>query len=62
MVAASCLAAGCSSQQLYGAGQEWQRNECRKLNDSQERQRCMNSANTSYDDYQKQSDAAKAGK
>jgi hypothetical protein len=52
----------CSSQQLYGAGQEWQRNECRKINDTQERQRCLSSASTSYDDYKRQSDAAKGAK
>lgn len=59
------LAAGlpaCSSQQLYGGGQEWQRTECRKIMDSQDRQRCMASANTSYDEYKRQSDAARTGK
>jgi len=56
------LFAACSSQQAYGTGQAWQRNECNKINDNQERSRCMASANTSYDDYKRQSDAAKGAK
>jgi hypothetical protein len=52
----------CSSQQFYGVGQTWQRNECYKINDAQERSRCMSSASTSYEDYKRQSDAAKGTK
>jgi hypothetical protein len=55
---ASLGLAGCSSQQLYGAGQGWQRAECNKIMDAQERSRCMASASTSYEDYRKQSEAA----
>lgn len=61
-LAAASLLAACSSQQLYGAGQAWQRNECVKLQDAQERQRCMDSTATSYDAYQRQAAAAKAGR
>jgi hypothetical protein len=50
---------GCSSQQLYGVGQDWQKNECNKIIDMQERNRCMSSTKTSYDDYKRQSEAAK---
>ncbi len=53
---------GCSSQQLYGGGQAWQRNECQRIQDSQERKRCMESAALSYEEYQKQAAAAKAAK
>lgn len=60
--ALASLAAGCSTQQAYGAGQAWQRQECSKINDAQERSRCMASASTSYDDYKRQADGAKAGK
>jgi hypothetical protein len=52
----------CSSQQLYGAGQEWQKNECNKIMDTQERSHCMSSAKTSYEDYKRQSEAAKGSK
>lgn len=53
---------GCSSQELYGTGQAWQRQECSKLMDSQERSRCMASASRSYDDYKREVEAGKAGK
>ena len=46
------LFAACSSQQTYATGQTWQRNECNKIIDMQERQRCVAKANESYDSYQ----------
>ena len=52
----------CSSQQWYGMGQEWQKDKCNKLIDMQERNRCMNSTKTSYEDYQRQSEAVKGTK
>jgi hypothetical protein len=59
------LAAGltaCSAQQTYGVGQGWQRAECNKLPDAEQRQRCMASAAMSFDEYQRQSSAAKGAK
>jgi hypothetical protein len=53
---------GCSSQQLYGAGQAWQRNECFKMADQQERSRCLSSASTSYEQYKRESKAASVPK
>jgi hypothetical protein len=50
---------GCSSQQTYGVGQAWQRNECFKINDAQERSRCLASASTSYEEYNRKAEAAK---
>jgi len=47
----------CSTQQAYGAAQAWQRNECFKINDAQERSRCLASTSTTYEDYKRQSDA-----
>jgi hypothetical protein len=49
----------CSSQQAYGVGQAWQRNECYKITDAQERGRCLASSSTSYEEYQRQSEAVK---
>ncbi|MBP6058872.1 MAG: hypothetical protein KA524_10755 [Nitrosomonas sp.] len=46
---------GCSTQQLYNTGQSWQRNECNRLMDQQERDRCLSSTSTSYEAYKKQS-------
>ena len=53
-----CLA-GCSSQQLYATGQGWQKQECQKVLDREQRTRCEQSAATSYARYQAESAAAK---
>ena len=53
--------AGCSSRQAYGVGQAWQRNECFKIADQQERSRCLASAATSFEQYKKETEAV-AGK
>ena len=52
----------CSAQQTYGVGQGWQRAECNKLPDAEQRQRCMASAAMSFDEYQRQSSPAKGAK
>ncbi len=57
VLATSSLSA-CSSQQLYSSGQAWQRNECNKIADAAERNRCMAGSNTSYEDYQRRTQAA----
>lgn len=54
--------ASCSSQQLYGVGQAWKKNECNKIIDMQERNQCMGSTQTSYEDYKRQSEAVKGTK
>jgi hypothetical protein len=58
LVSAACLSS-CSSQQVYGIGQAWQRNECYKIVDAQEHGRCMASASMSYDEYKRRIEAAK---
>jgi hypothetical protein len=52
-------AAGCSWQQAYSAGQEWQRNACNRLLEQSERERCLGGASLSYDDYHRRTDATK---
>ena len=54
---ASVLIVSCTSQQAYDTGQAYQRNECNKINDNVERMRCMDAANTSYEEYQRQKEA-----
>ncbi len=49
----------CSSQQVYGMGQAWQRNECYRIVDAQEHGRCMASTSMSYDEYKRRMEAAK---
>jgi uncharacterized protein YxeA len=46
----------CSSQQAFNAASTWQRNECNKITESTQRQKCMDGVNTSYDDYKRQSE------
>ena len=55
----SAALSGCTSRQLYNAGQGWQRNECNKLLDQGERERCLREANTTYDDYKRQTEGSK---
>ena len=52
--------AACTTQQLYGTGQAWQKQECNRIVDAQERGRCLASTNTSYEEYRRQSEAVKA--
>ncbi len=51
----SVLLAGCTSQQLYSSAQSWQRNECNRVFDKQERERCMASTSRTYEEYKAQS-------
>jgi hypothetical protein len=48
---------GCSSQQMYASGQGYQRNQCERLPDMGERQRCLEKANMSYEEYKKETRA-----
>lgn len=49
----------CSWEQAYYATQTWQRNECNRLPDASERERCMNRNTASYGAYRKQADEGK---
>jgi hypothetical protein len=51
--------AGCASEQLYGSAQGWQRNQCSRILDKTESDRCMSSASTSYDSYRREVDREK---
>lgn len=50
--------AACSGQQAYGVGQAWQRHHCFQIDDARERSRCLESAETSYQQYKRQSEGA----
>ena len=47
----------CSARQGYASAQSWQRNQCTKIIDAQERLKCLRDADTSYDQYRKDTDA-----
>jgi hypothetical protein len=56
LLSATSLAA-CSSRTVYQTVQGWQQQECRKLPDAAERQRCLGSTAASYDDYRRAREA-----
>ncbi|MBL8446730.1 MAG: hypothetical protein JNJ44_04870 [Zoogloeaceae bacterium] len=45
---------GCTAQQLYATGQSYQRNQCARLPDQTEREKCLRDASLGYDDYQRE--------
>ncbi len=55
LILPACLTiCACTAQQRYYSAQSWQRNECEKLIEKAQREQCLNRANTSYDEYRKQ--------
>jgi len=52
-------AASCTSQQAYTTGQAWQRNQCYRIMDQSEQERCLNSTTMSYEDYKRQTEGGK---
>ena len=51
-------ATGCTSKQAYDTGQAWQRRECNKIVDQNERDRCLDGVNTPYEDYKRQTEGS----
>lgn len=61
LLCALSLALGaCTSAQWYRTGQAWQRQQCERLPDPADRARCQASTATSYEDYRREAEAAKA--
>lgn len=52
------LLAGCTAERAYDTGQAWQRNQCNKLPEKVEFDRCMSKANASYESYKQQTEPA----
>jgi len=48
----------CTAERVYGSAQAWQQNQCNKIPDKTEFDRCMSKANTSYDSYKRQTEPA----
>ena len=55
----SLAATGCTSKQIYDANQGWQHRECNKIADQTERDRCMQDASASYEDYKRKTEGSK---
>ena len=51
---ACVLVSACSSEQIYAAGQAHRRVECSKIENAQERERCMKQASISYEMYKQE--------
>lgn len=48
---------GCTGEQAYAGGQAWQQNQCKRLPDKAEYDRCMASASMSHDTYKRETGA-----
>jgi outer membrane biogenesis lipoprotein LolB len=48
------LLTACSSQQLYTTGQQYQRNQCQQLPNQVDRERCLDKAGSTYNDYRRE--------
>jgi len=46
----------CTEEQANGTAQAWQRNQCNKLPDKAEFDRCMSGTNTTYESYKRQTE------
>jgi hypothetical protein len=44
----------CSAEQMYGSGQAWQRNQCSRMPDKAEADRCAAGTTRTYDTYKRQ--------
>ena len=48
------LTTACTSQGTYESGREWQKNECYKIANPSERERCLQNISPAYETYQQQ--------
>lgn len=47
----------CTTEQAYGSAQGWQRNQCARLPDKTEFDRCTSNAGPSYESYKRRNEA-----
>lgn len=50
---------GCSGRQLYDGASGWRENECNRIVDVAERERCLETARLDYERYRRERDAAR---
>jgi hypothetical protein len=56
------LLSACSTDQFWNIGQGWQRDHCMKLQDQQDRSRCLADMTRSRDDYERQAEGLRRAK
>jgi hypothetical protein len=54
LLAGTIYVSGCTAERVYGSAQAWQQNQCNKIPDKVEFDRCMSKANTPYESYKRQ--------
>ncbi|WP_338413632.1 hypothetical protein [uncultured Sphaerotilus sp.] len=56
------LLTACSTDQFWNIGQAWQRDHCMKLQDHQDRSRCLADMTRSREDYDRQAEGLRRAK
>jgi hypothetical protein len=56
------LLSACSTDQFWNIGQAWQRDRCMKLQDQQDRSRCLADMSRSSQDYERQAEGLRRAK
>lgn len=59
-VLAVAAGAGCTAQALWRTGQQWQKQDCARFKDPDERRRCERSAATPYEPVPAEAEAARS--
>jgi hypothetical protein len=54
LASAVIVTSACSAQQWYASGQAQQRQQCARIVDTAEYQRCMDKTQKSYEDYRRE--------
>jgi hypothetical protein len=52
LLGCACALAACSSRELYNSAASVRQQECNKMMDRDERERCMRTATRTYDEYE----------
>lgn len=60
LVLLAAVLPGCSSEQVYNTSQAWRRSTCDQMADREQRTRCLQEADRSYDGFKKETDKAAA--
>lgn len=59
ILVAAILTTACTTQMAYDSSQNWQKQQCLKINDREERMRCEKSTAMSYEKYRAEAEAVR---